>query len=319
MKLARMNDRKIDLMFCDGDICRDAVRQRVIGKHNQIVLSGPATGQVAYKWNTKMLIGKGGRSATTLASVLVLVRPNDDKLIEKTAEVIPKLTHLGIKVLLVPEVAAKMKFRHGVDDERISLFEVPADTKNKQPRHVSDSEDEWVQDMVLEPFPDLVCTLGGDGSITFASMMFQGPVPPIMSIAGGSLGFLTAFQEDEMEDAICIALGIENKEDNVTGESPAEEYTIFPPNMESYPYDPPHLRADNPKLSFGMGDFVCMTIRMRLDCRIVSPEGVVRCRYNVLNEVVIDRGSSPYLAALECFCDDVHLTTVQADGVIFAT
>jgi NAD+ kinase len=25
------------------------------------------------------------------------------------------------------------------------------------------------------------------------------------------------------------------------------------------------------------------------------------------------------LAALECFCDDVHLTTVQADGVIFAT
>jgi NAD+ kinase len=34
---------------------------------------------------------------------------------------------------------------------------------------------------------------------------------------------------------------------------------------------------------------------------------------------VVDRGSSPYLAALECYCDDVHLTTVQADGVIFAT
>jgi NAD+ kinase len=68
-----------------------------------------------------------------------------------------------------------------------------------------------------------------------------------------------------------------------------------------------------------MGNYVCMTTRMRLDCRIVSPEGVVRWLYNVLNEVVIDRGSSPYLAALECFCDDVHLTTVQADGVIFAT
>jgi NAD+ kinase len=39
----------------------------------------------------------------------------------------------------------------------------------------------------------------------------------------------------------------------------------------------------------------------------------------VLNEVVIDRGGSPYLVALECFCDNVHLTTVQADGVIFAT
>ena len=51
----------------------------------------------------------------------------------------------------------------------------------------------------------------------------------------------------------------------------------------------------------------------------MNREGVVRAQYNVLNEVVVDRGSSPYLAALECFCDDVHLTTVQADGIIFAT
>jgi NAD+ kinase len=58
---------------------------------------------------------------------------------------------------------------------------------------------------------------------------------------------------------------------------------------------------------------------MRLECRVLNAEGIIRSRYNVLNEVVIDRGSSPYLAALECFVDDVHLTTVQADGVIFAT
>eukprot|EP00980_Cylindrotheca_fusiformis_P001303 scaffold333_cov133-Cylindrotheca_fusiformis.AAC.29 len=315
-------DRKIDLMFCAGDICKDAVRQRVVGKHNQIVLSGPATGQVGYKWNQESVSRKAGgdRSETSLASVLMLVRPNDESLIEKVAEVVPKLTHLGIKVLLVAEVAAKLKFNHGVDDDRICLFEVPSDKKSRQVRHVSDSENEWVQEMVLEPFPDLVCTLGGDGSITFASMMFQGPVPPIMSIAGGSLGFLTAFQQNEMEDAICIALGIENKDGDVTGDPPAEDVRVFPPNMEYASCYPPRLLAENPKqLSFGKGDFVCMTIRMRLDCRIVSPEGIVRCRYNVLNEVVVDRGSSPYLAALECFCDDVHLTTVHADGVIFAT
>jgi NAD kinase len=322
--LARLPDRKIELMFCDGDICKDSVRERVIGKHNQIILRGPATGQVAYRWNQKSLArnDKGDRTETTVASVLLLVRPNDDQLIKKAAEVVPKLTHLGIKVLLVPELAAKLKFHYGVDDDRISLFEASeasSDANSRQVRHVSDSEEEWVQDMVLEPFPDLVCTLGGDGSITHASMMFQGPVPPIMSIAGGSLGFLTAFEEDGMEDAICIALGIGKKDDGANGESPTEEYRISPPNMESYRYDPPHLQADNPKPSFGMGNYICMTIRMRLDCRIVSPEGVVRCRYNVLNEVVIDRGSSPYLAALECFCDDVHLTTVQADGVIFAT
>ena len=64
---------------------------------------------------------------------------------------------------------------------------------------------------------------------------------------------------------------------------------------------------------------ICLSIRMRLECRILNAAGACRARYNVLNEVVIDRGISPYLAALECFCDDVHLTTVQADGVIFAT
>jgi NAD kinase len=318
-KSSRMPDRKIDLMFCDGDICRDAIRQRVIGKHNQIVLQGPATGQVAYRWDQKTpsKSSKAERSDTTISSVLLLVRPNDQVLIKKAAEVVPKITHMGIKVLLVPELAAKLKYYYGVDDDRIALFEEDSGTRRRKEHYVDDSEDEWVQDMDLEPFPDLVCTLGGDGLLMHASMMFQGPVPPIMSIAGGSLGFLTPFAENEMEDAICIALGMEVEQNEELSNSETDEITVFPPNME-YPYDPPHL-LDTTRATFGMADYVCITIRMRLDCRIVSPEGLVRSRFNVLNEVVIDRGSSPYLAALECFCDDVHLTTVQADGVIFAT
>ena len=70
---------------------------------------------------------------------------------------------------------------------------------------------------------------------------------------------------------------------------------------------------------FGSDACMCLSIRMRLSCRILNRQGVCRAHFNVLNEVVIDRGSSPYLAALECFCDNHHLTTVQADGIIFAT
>jgi hypothetical protein len=158
-----------------------------------------------------------------------------------------------------------------------------------------------------------------------ASMMFQGPVPPIISIAGGSLGFLTPFSKDEMVDAVRIALGLVKSKDGPddSAASSSDELDVFPPNMPSYPYEPlvkaPHARDSGPKFSFGFGSSICLTIRMRLECRIISREGTVKAKYNVLNEVVIDRGSSPYLAALECFCDDVHLTTVQADGVIFAT
>ena len=73
------------------------------------------------------------------------------------------------------------------------------------------------------------------------------------------------------------------------------------------------------RFNLGNDNLVCISMRMRLEVKVINREGVVRARFNVLNEVVIDRGGSPYLAALECFCDDVHLTTVQADGVIFAT
>ena len=196
---------------------------------------------------------------------------------------------------------------------------------------MDDDEDEWFKDMkYVELFPDLVVTLGGDGLLIHASMLFQGPVPPLLAISGGSLGFLTPFVEHEMVEAVTTALGIvSDKKDEpsssfISGyDDESNDLQVFPPNMPSYPYEPltkpPNTADGMPKFTFGLGDFICLTIRMRLDCRVVNREGVVRVRYNVLNEVVIDRGSSPYLAALECFCDDVHLTTVQADGVIFAT
>ncbi len=39
----------------------------------------------------------------------------------------------------------------------------------------------------------------------------------------------------------------------------------------------------------------------------------------MLNEVVIDRGPSVYVSAIELECDSKYLTTVQGDGVILAT
>jgi hypothetical protein len=207
--------------------------------------------------------------------------------------------------------------------------------------------------------PDLICTLGGDGLLMHArcvpdiepsinnmschdlfvsssdkretykyiySNLFSGPCPPILCIAGGSLGFLTPFPRCEMVDAIRISLGLQSASEG-----------SFPVSDEDYEYDffhqssttmLPHCgecsqdadgKRKRPTFKFGANNKICLSMRMRLDCRVINREGVVKARFNVLNEVTIDRGSSPYLAALECFCDDVHLTTVQADGVIFST
>lgn len=333
----------MSLMWCDRDKCKDVVRERVVGKHNQIILNGPATGQVAYRWKDEdVTITSSGASSSssstssTVASILLLVKP-DDRLFQQAAEILPRLAHAGIQVLLVPDLAAELKFTHGLKDEdanAIKLFDPPAENNAfRRDRHVDDDEEDWVKDLrPMEPFPDLICTLGGDGLLIHASMLFQGPIPPILSIAGGSLGFLTCFEIEEMVDAVKIALGMRTNSSSsssslTNGESGVgEELEVFPPNMPSYPYEPlmiqrprQHWEGPQATATFGMDGIICMTIRMRLDCRVVNPEGIVRERYNVLNEVVIDRGSSSYLAALECFCDDVHLTTVQADGIIFAT
>lgn len=39
----------------------------------------------------------------------------------------------------------------------------------------------------------------------------------------------------------------------------------------------------------------------------------------VLNEVVIDRGPSPYLCNIDLFLDGKHITSVQGDGLIVST
>ncbi|KAG0746720.1 hypothetical protein G6F57_002706 [Rhizopus arrhizus] len=41
--------------------------------------------------------------------------------------------------------------------------------------------------------------------------------------------------------------------------------------------------------------------------------------FQVLNEIVVDRGTSSNMSFLELFADDRHLTTVQADGLCIAT
>ena len=41
--------------------------------------------------------------------------------------------------------------------------------------------------------------------------------------------------------------------------------------------------------------------------------------HTILNEIVIERGPSPYLAQLEIWVNGVYLTTIQGDGVIIAT
>ena len=49
---------------------------------------------------------------------------------------------------------------------------------------------------------DFVITLGGDGTVLYASWLFQRVMPPVMSFALGSLGFLTKFDFDDYKKTL---------------------------------------------------------------------------------------------------------------------
>ncbi|CAB3367292.1 Hypothetical predicted protein [Cloeon dipterum] len=124
---------------------------------------------------------------------------------------------------------------------------------------------------------DFIICLGGDGTLLYASLLFQQSVPPVMAFHLGSLGFLTPFE-------------FENFQDQVTNV------------LEGY---------------------AALTLRSRLRCIIMRKDeekGLVpSTNLLVLNEVVIDRGPSPYLSNIDLFLDGKHITSVQGDGLIVST
>ncbi len=126
---------------------------------------------------------------------------------------------------------------------------------------------------------DLVLTLGGDGTVLFTSWLFQRIVPPILSFSLGSLGFLTTFEFERYKDHLNRVMGEEGMRVN---------------------------------------------LRMRFTCTVyrdgpLGHEMEEGEQFEVLNELVIDRGPSPYVSNLELYGDNELLTVIQADGCIFST
>ncbi|KAL3961995.1 hypothetical protein ACCO45_003518 [Purpureocillium lilacinum] len=106
---------------------------------------------------------------------------------------------------------------------------------------------------------DLVLTLGGDGTVLFTSWLFQRVVPPVLSFSLGSLGFMTTFEFEKYKEHLTRVMG---------------------------------------------DDGMKINLRMRFTCTVwrhdarghQMDEGE---QFEVLNELVIDRGPSPYVSNLE--------------------
>lgn len=124
---------------------------------------------------------------------------------------------------------------------------------------------------------DFVVTLGGDGTVLYTSWLFQRIVPPVLSFALGSLGFLTNFDFADYQKALENAL----RDGVVVSLRLRFECTIM--RSKARQKDPQsRTLADRDLVEELIGE-------EGEDTLTHTPDRV----YEILNDVVLDRGPNP--------------------------
>ncbi|KAI8625371.1 ATP-NAD kinase [Xylariaceae sp. FL1651] len=157
---------------------------------------------------------------------------------------------------------------------------------------------------------DFVIALGGDGTVLYASWLFQRIVPPVLSFALGSLGFLTKFDFNEYQDILKSA------------------FTVGVTVSLRLRFEGTVMRSQKKQNALGQTQHLDGTVNHRKrdlveelvgeemdDEHTHKPDGT----YEILNEIVVDRGPNPTMSYTEIFGDDEHFTSVLADGVCVST
>lgn len=179
---------------------------------------------------------------------------------------------------------------------------------------------------------DFVITLGGDGTVLFTSWLFQRIVPPVLPFALGSLGFLTNFDfygyketiDKVVDEGIRVNLRMrftctvyravasgditvsKGKKRKAIKKRGGE---ILMSRVDKGGWE----SLEGPTPAASPSDFEGED--KEIMCYSTRPVE----QFEVLNDLVVDRGPSPYVSLLELFGDEHHLTTVQADGLTVST
>ena len=253
------------LLLCNDDTCEvlvpagPAVRSAFTPTLDSRILTFPSSqAEIRRELSARSLIRLSW--VTPPRTVLIIKKPNDSGTEQMLCRIASFLTGEGLSVLVEPAVATATRCAAGA-----------AST--------------WTPDQAasLGSRVDFCVSLGGDGTILWAAGLFHRAVPPVVSYAMGSLGFLTPFL---IEDCTRSLRHVLNGDVYVT------------------------LRAR----------LACRILRS--GALGLSEEDIAWTEappYTVLNEVVVDRGPAHSLVELDCFCDGMPMSRVYADGVIVAT
>lgn len=150
---------------------------------------------------------------------------------------------------------------------------------------------------------DFVITLGGDGTVLYASWLFQRIVPPVLSFALGSLGFLTKFDFEEYAPTLNsaftngVTVSLRLRFESTVMRSIRRKKTI-PEQLDGLKIGEGDATSEeeDEEAQHKKRDLVEELIgEEREDAHTHRPDGT----YEILNEVVVDRGPNPSMYCSE--------------------
>jgi NADH kinase len=174
---------------------------------------------------------------------------------------------------------------------------------------------------------DLVCTLGGDGTLLRASSLFSHAdnVPPVLSFAMGTIGFLGEFKFREYKRAFREVYMSGAPDTYSTLSDSLGTNPPTPPTSPDDPLDRPLSYADIRGKAMGSNRTARILLRNRLKVGVFGPDGKRIGGVEgpddtyALNEVTLHRGSSPHLKIIDVYINNRFLTEAVADGMIISS
>lgn len=278
-------------------------------------------------WGVRELSRRLGsmRLKFRVKTIFILTKIYDQDLIPKTRELVKwlldKERDVKYTVYLERDLKTNKKFDAAGLLEELRQDYVAAGELEEENSQDLNRRMRWWDEGMCRTRPhtfDFVITLGGDGTVLYASWLFQRIVPPVLSFALGSLGFLTKFDYEGYQETLTKAFN-----EGVTVSLRLRfEGTI----MRSQPKRQVRITdgqsgesgsgEDDDALSNANRDLVEELIgEEKEDEHTHKPDGT----YEILNEIVVDRGPNPTLSYTEIFGDDEHFTSVLADGICVST
>lgn len=258
-------------------------------------------------WGVRELSKRLGsiRLKLKVKTVFLLTKAHDETLIGNTREVAKWLLSADREVRYNVWVEDNLRENKKFDSKGLLDF-LDKEYKEK----AKDSPENWRLERRLKYWKNDICktkphtfdfvvTLGGDGTVLYASWLFQRIVPPVLSFALGSLGFLTKFDYDEFAETLTksfrdgVTISLRLRFEGTVMRSQRRKKSLENGEQRDGEVENSEAKDGNDPLTDeerASRDLVEELVgEEKEDDHTHRPDGT----YEILNDIVVDRGPNP--------------------------